>query len=153
MKLVNTSILLLIVSLNSHAHKVEEEYNNYKEKEDYCRTLQQRNITDFEDDYYHTLTDIQKYALITNLAIIAKQKCVSYEKLNYFEYVIRTGNKEGLEIIDRLSAKIGFSLEFRNAYKALDKKEIERLSNTGTFSTPFRVFSLTKDLNIKKGTH
>ncbi|PQJ83464.1 hypothetical protein BTO22_18950 [Aliivibrio sifiae] len=69
-------------------------------------------------------------------------KCVAYEEAAYFKFVIRTQDEEGLKTLKMISHE---SYEYEDSkviIKSLDKKEIERLSNTEMFSTPFNVFSV-----------
>ncbi|WP_375321662.1 hypothetical protein [Aliivibrio logei] len=135
-------LLILTFKVNASSLEDSQQFKAYENKSSYCRQLSKREIKDVTDIYFNSLDDEQKRRVLGILYFKALDKCVAYEEAAYFKFVIRTQDEEGLKTLKMISHE---SYEYEDSkviIKSLDKKEIERLSNTEVFSTPFDVFSV-----------
>lgn len=143
---VKLAFLLCFLNVNANAKEAEvsHEFQAYENKLNYCNELKERKIETINDAYFNSLNDKQKNRVISILYFKATDKCVAYEEAAYFKYVIRTQEKEGLENLKLISFLPYQSEETIKIINSLDQNEIERLSNSEMFSTPFDMLSAIK---------
>ena len=125
-----------------------EEYQAYNNQMIYCRGLRDREINEVDDLYFNSLNDKQKRKVIGMLLFKASDRCYSYEEVRYFKYVIRTNNEDGMKLLKLASFIPQQTEESNEIVDSLDKNEVERLSNTELFSTPFDMIELLNKLGL-----
>ena len=133
-------LLILLLPFSSIASDESKESKDYEKKIDYCRELSFREINKIEDPYFNSLDDRHKGLLIGSLYFKAMDNCYLYEEMQYFRYVINSDDKEGMKILKIISSPLEIG--------TLDVKEIERLSKTDMFSTPFDHWKLIDKLGL-----
>nr|VVV06037.1 hypothetical protein AW0309160_03521 [Aliivibrio wodanis] len=158
-KIFILSSFLLLTAYSSHSNDYQDlqkaistqnssEYKAYDSKMSYCRGLRDREVNQVNDSYFNSLTDAQKSKVLGILLFKASDRCYAYEEAQYFKFVIRTNDADGMKILKLAS----FAPQQTEASKAiidsLDSKEVERLSNTEQFSTPFDIIHLLDKLGL-----
>ncbi|PQJ84554.1 hypothetical protein BTO22_13635 [Aliivibrio sifiae] len=143
MRHVKIFFSLIVFSFAACAKDIgSDEYLAYNAKISLCLSSSEREVSSFKDDYYNSLSDIQRKALLLSLSSISMNKCYSYEENSYLKHLLLTDDNEGLNEFKRLNKPAYRTEEMIKAYNSLDQNEIKRLSNTKMFSTPFDIFSV-----------
>ena len=158
-KIIILSTLLLLSACSNHGSDYQDlqkaistqdssEYEAYNNKMSYCRELRGREIHQVDDSYFNALTDAQKSRVLGILLFNASDRCYAYEEAKYFKFVIRTNNIDGMKILKLASFMPQQTEASKVIVDSLDPKEIERLSNTEQFSTPFDLIYLLNKLDL-----
>jgi outer membrane PBP1 activator LpoA protein len=156
-KIFILSSTLLLTACSTHPAKqmndmldrqTNEEYKAYENKIGYCLDATHRKIESINDTYFNSLNDQQKLKLLSILSTIALDKCYSYEQARYYEYAIINNDKEAIKIIKNLVYTPIETEKSKQILESLDAKEIERLSNSEMFSTPFDAIYIRENLKI-----
>ncbi|MBP3139229.1 hypothetical protein ACTFQF_17650 [Aliivibrio fischeri] len=143
MRYVNL-IILFFLSFNAIANDKNAEFlfKALNDKSDYCLQSTYRQVNEFKDKYYDSLSELQKKALLLTLSKRALAQCSSYEMSEYLKYIIVNNDTDRIKFISDLYKNDFKHKSYEKLYQSLDKQEIDRLSKTEMFSTPFDTLSV-----------
>ena len=142
-------LLLTLLSFNviADSEKTDYLFKQFNDKSAQCLKLTNRQIGNFKDHYYESLSEPQQKALLLMLSEHTLNRCSSYEASEYLKHIIVINDEDKIQFISKLYNKDLQSESLKILYKSLDQNEINRLLKLDVFSTPFDVIKLSEKLN------
>lgn len=130
-------LFFLLCSFNSNAYESARLFKIYDDKIGDCNQLRNREVKDINDLYFNSLSLKQKSVVVGILSIKAMDECFAYEEARFLKQIITSNDQKWLPVIGGSFRASKESDESKKIRESLDINELERLSNTIYFSTPF----------------